>query len=140
MELTRQQAHKICLTQGTVPINWNKVPIEAGMAGCPWRIMVTLLVARNLSNAPRTVASDKSSKVALKELFRQWPQPWNLSRADRFKLTEVMEAEEIRSAATRARMLLKFTYAWLGEDWDTIIDLPYMGADSMEALEKYVKI
>lgn len=114
MRLLREECRtKVCST----PPRYDGRLLQEGLGGCPWRIIVASVL---LCRARRAQA-----EPALRELFRRWPNPASLCRADADEVAEVVRPCGLHR--NRARTLMRMSTLWFSDAWSDVRDLPGVG-------------
>lgn len=109
------------------PCSWNMRPLESGAGGCPWRTVLAVILRCN--------ASQQVAGRVLGALLWKWPDPGSLAAAPRHEVRAVCEL--LVWGGRKARTVQAFSKAWVGKDWDTLLDLPGVGQTAAAAVERY---
>jgi len=127
MLLDRQEAQRVCLERREGLLNFEAQPIESGMLGCPWRILICSVVRFN--------AVQDTARSSIANILDRWPCPERLAKAKGDKVYEF--TMPLNMGFRRARRIIKLSRAWLGDEWDTVLDLPAISKLALTSLERY---
>lgn len=106
---------KLLTVHSSNALRFDLKPIQLGLGGCPWRVAVaSVLLCRT-----RRVQMEP----ILERLFRSWPDPGSLARADRLEAL----IQPCGFQNRRAHQLRRLSELWLTDSWDDLRDLPGVG-------------
>lgn len=124
--LTREGAKMLQKREQHQRVNVNRTRLESGVGRCPWKIVVTLMVATK---------NVRLARKLLPALFTRWPSPESLANAERGGLEMLLSP--VTDGHRRARLVREFTAAWVRDDWQTVLDLPGVGVEALRAIETH---
>lgn len=101
----------------TDELDFDAVPIQCGLGGCPWRVCVASI----LLNRTRRVAM----QPVLVKLLARYSDPPSLAKADRREIADLLRPLGFQH--TRATRLVRFSQVFLTDTWKDLRDLPGVG-------------
>lgn len=120
---------------GIVP-DFNCEPLEDGMQGCPWRILVCCIL-RNYSNGQvNSKVSSEELKSSAAEILNRWDSPERLAEAKHFEVS--MATAKLWQGYRKARAIQDMSRRWITDNWDTILDLPGINLLGIDAIRRLV--
>lgn len=122
MRVTRAECK--ALLRSFLPYTCGESPLQLGMSGDPWRVMVASML---LQRAKRIQA-----RPVLRELLRRWSSPAELTRADTSELESVLRPCGLHRQ--RARQMQRAASIFISEGWEEVKDLPGVGAYTSDAV------
>lgn len=163
--LTRSEATTL-QQRITAPITCDLelIPPESGVGGCPWRIILCLILAKapmdrrcfHLRFRKETKPEDRrywysrdryanrNAMRALVKILEHAPTPEALQKqfpldapGMSYKLMDLIEECEVHGPGRRVRTILKFNTRWLSASWETVMDLPGMNKETLCALDAW---
>ncbi len=129
LPLTREGAKLLQTRRQGAHLSFSEKPIESGMGGCPWRIAVAVIVRR--------LAAEIEARRVLALLLERWSTPEALASAQPIALTAILST--LNNYHRRARALLTLSKKWVGDDWATVLNLPYCGLAVADAIWQYAR-
>lgn len=100
-----------------LPHRYDLAPLQLGMNGEPWRVIVVSTLLNRTSNV--------TVRQVLPEVFNTWPDPTVMASANPHDLEHVIEACGLHRG--KSRSLVKMSAAWYGEAWGDARDLAGVG-------------
>lgn len=97
-----------------------------GTDRCPWRIIVGCIIKYR--------AAKEQAALAKSRILYALGTPEGIVKVNPAYL--VQELQGVHGASRKARMLVKFSKAYLSDDWDTILDLPGVGKAALQEVER----
>lgn len=135
MELTRSEAKQATKEAQLRSPNYCVEPLEAGMGGCPWRILVASILG-NDSGARLGHRWQPRLANTLAEVLTRWGTPEELAGAKPYEVAMVVCTLPI--GHRRARAITLLSKQWVGEEWDTIVDLRSVNLTGLNAVRRHV--
>lgn len=130
MELTRADAWQAVQAAQAKPLDYTASPLEAGMGGCPWRILLASLLGNGLG--PRYKGQVRAT---LQELLSRWAAPSDLVEAKHYELA--MVTCKLPMGHRKARSVYKLARQWVLTDWDTVVDLSCLNLTALAAVKEF---
>ena len=125
--MTRTEAVATHERTSSAVLDFDAMPLESGMGGDPWRIALAVIIRR--------YARLTDATAGLREILEKWPTPALLAKAREYDVTAILVG--ISLCGRRARTIIALSQMWIGDDWDTIMDLPGGGKQVCEAIEEW---
>lgn len=112
-------------------IDWSAVPIEAGVHGCPFKLLVCSIIRYPIDR------QRQQSLRACRDILEVWPSADRLAGADHTDLVALLD--DLTHKSRRARILVKMATVFLSDEWTTLYDLPGFGTLAETYMRKYCK-